>query len=56
MPQIFADYHDSLLQVFLKNKYKKINSDQRLLYGKNKYGYIMPIILQLQRVCTSNSD
>lgn len=56
MPKIFAEQHDNYLKVFLQNRTKKINSDERKLFGKNKAGYIFPILLQLQRTVSSTGD
>ena len=56
MPKIFAEQHDNYLKEFHQNKYKRINADERLLFGKDKYGYIIPILLQLQRTISSISD
>jgi PAS domain S-box-containing protein len=56
MPKIFADQHDNYLKVFLQNKTKKVNSDERKLFGKNKNGYAFPILLQLQRTVSSTGD
>jgi hypothetical protein len=53
MPGVFAYYHDSLLKVFLANRTKKVNGDERVLIGKNKNGYIFPIMLRLQRAIVS---
>jgi len=53
MPEIFSNYHDSLLQKFLKNFKKKVNTDERVLLGKDKHGMIFQIQLKLQRtLCT----
>ncbi len=56
MPKIYAEQHDHYLLEFHKNKYKRINSDERLVFGKDKYGFIMPILLQLQRTISSLSE
>ena len=49
MPKIYSEQHDHYLLEFHKDKYKRINADERQLFGKDKFGYIMPILLQLQR-------
>ena len=56
MPKTFSDQHDNYLKVFLQNKTKKINSDERSLLGKNKAGFVFPILLQLQRTVSSTGD
>lgn len=56
MPKIYADQHDSFLKVFIHGKNKKINSDERKMLGKNKSGYVFPIILQLQKTVSSTGD
>lgn len=56
MPKIFGTQHDNYLKVFLQHKTKKVNSDERKLLGKNKAGYIFPILLQLQRTVSSTGD
>ena len=56
MPKTFSQQHDNYLKVFLQNRTKKINSDERKLLGKNKAGYIFPILLQLQRTVSSTGD
>lgn len=55
MPKIYAQQHDHYLLEFQKNKYKQINSDERMLFGKDKNGYVIPILLQLQRSISSMS-
>ena len=49
MPSTFAQYHDSLLQAFLRNRYKKVNGDERVLVGRSRGQHIFPIMLRLQR-------
>jgi PAS domain S-box-containing protein len=56
MPITFAAYHDSLLKVFLRNRYKKVNGDERVLVAKHKNGMIFPIMLRLQRVIASADE
>lgn len=56
MPKTYAEQHDHYLQEFQKNKYKRINSDERLVFGKDKHGFIIPIMLQLQRTISSLSE
>ncbi len=56
MPITFASYHDSLLINFLKNRNKKVNGDERVLVGKDKNGFIFPVMLRLQRVIASNDE
>ena len=56
MPNIFSIIHDSILTEFLKNRFKTINQDQRLLYGKNKSNYIFPLKLQLMKMSWNNND
>jgi hypothetical protein len=56
MPTTFAAYHDSLLMIFLKNRNKKVNGDERVLVGKHKNGMIFPIMLRLQRVIVSSDE
>jgi PAS domain S-box-containing protein len=55
MPKLYAEQHDHYLLEFQKNKYKRINSDERLLFGKDKHGFVIPILLQLQRTISSIS-
>lgn len=56
MPSTFAEYHDSLLMVFLKNRTKKVNGDERALVAKHKNGLIFPVMLRLQRVIVSSDE
>jgi hypothetical protein len=56
MPDTFAAYHDSLLMVFLKNRNKKVNGDERVLVGKHQNGMIFPVMLRLQRVIVSSDE
>jgi PAS domain S-box-containing protein len=56
MPKLYAVNHDYFLQIFLKNKNKKVNTDERLVLGKNKNGYIFPIFLQLRKAMISMND
>ena len=43
MPDVYSINHDNILASFLKNRYKSINQDQRLLFGKGKNGFIFPL-------------
>lgn len=56
MPCLYSETHDDILTAFLKNKAKKINTDKRPMFGKNRNGHIFPITLQLQRVCFTPND
>ena len=56
MPQIIGDKHDDILLDYLKRKPKRINSDQRLLFGKDANGFMFPVQLQLQKASYSVSD
>jgi hypothetical protein len=56
MPCIYSIAHDDILSRFLKNKNKKINPDQRFLFGKNKSSFIFPIYLQLQKMMCNSND
>ncbi len=56
MPIGYSKVHDSILGSFLKNRYKKINQDQRLLFAKNKNGFIFPFLLQLNKMSWNTND
>ncbi len=56
MPKLFSEHHDSILEKFLVNKNKKVNTDQRHLLGKDADGYVFPMILQLQKVLSTSVD
>ena len=56
MPKLFANQHDHYLLEFTKNRFKRINSDERFLFGKDKKGMIFPILLQLQRSISSLTE
>lgn len=57
MPSLFSRIHDFILSSFLKDRYKKkINQDERLLFGKNKSGFIFPMYLQLRKLSWNLND
>ena len=56
MPQVYSIVHDGILNSFLKNRYKSINQDERLVYGRNKNGFIFPIQLQLRKLSWNTND
>lgn len=56
MPSVYSELHDNILGSFLKNRYKQINQDQRFLFGKNKNGFIFPILLQLRKLSWNAND
>lgn len=56
MPDVFSVVHDNILKTYLKNRYKKINQDERSVLGKNKNGYIFPIYLQLRKLSWNTND
>lgn len=56
MPSVISDIHDNILSTYLKNRYKQINQDQRLVFGKNKGGFIFPILLQLRKLSWNVND
>ena len=56
MPIVYSIVHDDILGSFLKNRYKKINQDQRLLFAKNKNGFIFPFLLQLNKMSWNTND
>jgi hypothetical protein len=56
MPEIYSEVHDGILLSFLKNRYKSINQDERLLFGKNKNGFIFPFQLQLRKLSVNAND
>lgn len=54
MSSIHSENHDDILNAFLVNYKKSINTDERYLLGKNKLNYLFPIYLQLQKTCGDN--
>ena len=56
MPSAYSVVHDNILNSFLKNRYKRLNQDQRLLHGKNKSGFLFPLLLQLRTLSWSTND
>jgi hypothetical protein len=56
MPSVISEVHDHILSTYLKDRYKRINQDQRLLFGKNKSGFIFPIYLQLRKLSWNAND
>lgn len=56
MPDVFSVVHDNILKTYLKNRYKKINQDERSVLGKNKNGYIFPMYLQLRKLSWNTND
>ena len=56
MPKLYSKYHDEFLRVFLTFENKKVNTDNRLLVGKNSQGSLFEIFLQLQKSITTASE
>ena len=56
MPSVFSVVHDDILNSYLKNRYKRINQDERLVLGKNKNGFIFPMHLQLRKLSWNTND
>lgn len=56
MPKIFGRNHNDFLQAFMKSPNKKVNTDVRDIFAKNKLGYIFPIYLQLKKSLTTVGD
>ncbi len=56
MPSVFSVLHDNILNSFLKNRFKEINQDQRSVFGKNKNGFIFPMLLQLRKLSWNLND
>lgn len=56
MPRLFAQHHDEFLRVFLNFENKKVNTDNRLIIGRKREGYLFEIFLQLQKSITTVSE
>lgn len=56
MPGVYSIVHDDILNSFLKNRFKSINQDERLLFGRNKNGFIFPLQLQLRKLSWNTND
>jgi PAS domain S-box-containing protein len=56
MPEVYSVVHDDILNSFLKNRYKSINQDERLLFGRNRNGFIFPLQLQLRKLSWNTND
>ena len=56
MPKLFSEHHDNYLFAFMKNRNKKVNTDERSLIGKDKNGYLFPIMLQLRKAFISMNE
>ena len=56
MPKTFGVNHNNYLEKFIENPHKKLNTDLRDSYGKNKQGYIFPIYLQLKKTVLTLTD
>lgn len=56
MPKLYSDHHDDYLLAFMKNKNKKVNTDERFMIGKYNNGHLFPIILQLRQTILSIND
>ena len=56
MPDVYSVNHDNILNSFLKNRFKSINQDDRLLFGKGKNGFIFPMQLQLRKLSWNTND
>jgi len=50
MPPLYAKYHDKFLDNYLNNKESKYFSRDRLLFGKNKSGFIFPVFIIIKVV------
>ncbi len=48
MPEMVANSHDKIIEDFLMQKGSKMLFKERILYGKTKCGYLLPIYLTLQ--------
>jgi PAS domain S-box-containing protein len=48
MPEMIASNHDKIIEDFLMQKGSKMLMKERILYGKTKCGYLLPIHLTLQ--------
>jgi hypothetical protein len=58
MPMIYAKFHDDILKNSISemNQKSKNLSRDKVVYGKNKYGYIFQSLLQIKPVVHSMKD
>lgn len=48
MPNLFANHHDSFIENYVNNKESKLFNKERLIFGKNKSGYALPLFLMIK--------
>jgi PAS domain S-box-containing protein len=48
MPKMYAKHHDTFLENFLNNGDVKNHVKERIVFTKNKAGYISPVSLQIR--------
>ena len=50
MPKIISDRHDEILENFITTMQSNSLNKERVLYGKNKNGYLIPITIFLRYI------
>ena len=50
MPQQWSEHHDSFLEDYLHHLESKVLNKERILFGKQKNGYMFPSFMYI-RVC-----
>ena len=53
MPAIYANNHNNIIKNYLDTKEQKQINKEKLVFGKNKYGYIFLITILLKPVALS---
>jgi len=48
MPILYSIHHDSFIENYVNNKDSKLFNKERLVFGKNKSGYALPLYLMIK--------
>jgi len=56
MPSIFAKHHDEILKRYTETSESTFINKDKLVYGKNKSGYIFPLIIQIKPIYHALKD
>lgn len=48
MPNLYSIHHDSFIENYVNNKESRLFNKERLVYGKSKSGYALPIYLMIK--------
>lgn len=48
MPMLYSIHHDNFIENYVNNKDSKLFNKERLVFGKNKSGYALPLYLMIK--------